>query len=482
MTPRHDFSLIPPRVARIPTRAPKPAGAAGRPRPLLAGRDLLLEVGAIDPEVDLDGVAGRGVILAGVALLVLGGDLRHLGGRRRGVAAGQVGGDQLGLLLGEIDQGRQGLGQAHVEEVGHAGLHHPLEQRQAMVGVGDQGRIVQEREADLVAGGEDDHVHGLDAVVGEADVAALQRLDRRLEGDVAAAGPGQELAADRGVGLQRLVVGLGQAVVLHLAHVLADQRADDLQAQPARHPGRHGRLVRRLAVQIFREHPDPAPGRDDQLAGDRALGQLAGDIHGRIAHADHHHGLAAHVDRIERVAIGVGVEGGAVEGSRILRDARVPVVAVGDDQHVVEPGLAGRQGHRPQAVLGALGAQDLGVEGDGLAQAEMGDIGLEVGQDLAVVREVGPVGRDREVLEGQPPLRGVDVQALVAGRQAVGVLVVPVAADVVGGLEAVIGDAGVLQPLGGGEAAAARADDADLRQGEWGCRGHRLLPDLSLFR
>jgi hypothetical protein len=92
----------------------------------------------------------------------------------------------------------------------------------------------------------------------------------------------------------------------------------------------------------------------------------------------------------------------------------------------------------------------------------MGDIGLEVGQDLRCGGEVGPAGGTGKVLEGQPPLRGVDVQALVAGRQSVGVLVVPVAADVVGGLEAVVGDAGVLQPLGGGEAAAARADDADL--------------------
>jgi hypothetical protein len=52
----------------------------------------------------------------------------------------------------------------------------------------------------------------------------------------------------------------------------------------------------------------------------------------------------------------------------------------------------------------------------------MGDVVLEVLEDLAVVGEVGPVLGNREVLEGQPPLRGVDVQALVAGRQPLGFL------------------------------------------------------------
>ena len=37
--------------------------------------------------------------------------------------------------------------------------------------------------------------------------------------------------------------------------------------------------------------------------------------------------------------------GRAVELARVFRNARAPVVAVADEQHVIEPGLAGRQRH-----------------------------------------------------------------------------------------------------------------------------------------
>ena len=333
-----------------------------------------------------------------------------------------------------------------------------------MVGVRDQIGVIEEREAHIVAGGEDDGVDVLDRVVLEPDLLALQRLDRRLELDVAAAGPGQEFAADRGVGFQGLMVGLGQAVVFHTAEGLLDHLAGHGQAQLAGHPMRQGRFVRRLAVHVFGQHPHPAPGGDPQVFGDRPLGQLAGDVHRRVAHADDHDVLAAHVDRVERVAIGVAVEGRPVELAGIVRDARAPVVAVADEQHVVQSRFAGRQGHFPQAVGVAPGLLDRGVEGDRLTQAKVVDVVLEILMQLGVVRKVRPVAGDGEVLERQSPFGRVDVQAFVAGRHAVGVAIVPVAADLVGDLETVVGDAHVLESFGGRETRAAGPDDAGLGQ------------------
>ena len=65
------------------------------------------------------------------------------------------------------------------------------------------------------------------------------------------------------------------------------------------------------------------------------------------------------------------------------------------------------------------------------------------------------------------------MEGLVRRGHPVRVVVVPVATDIVGGLEAVVGDAVVLQPLGGGDAGAARADDAYgfLRSAVAGKRG-----------
>ena len=160
--------------------------------------------------------------------------------------------------------------------------------------------------------------------------------------------------------------------------------------------------------------------------------------------------------------------------ARILRDPRAPVVPIAHEEDVVPPCFPSRKRHVPDAVGIAHRPGHAGVEGDGLAQAEMVHIVVEVLQQLAVVREVRPAGRHRIVLEGQAPLGGVDVQALVAGRKPVGIVVVPVAADVVGQLEAVVRDAQVLQLLGGGEAGAASADDAGL--GQLGRLGHAGSP------
>ena len=119
---------------------------------------------------------------------------------------------------------------------------------------------------------------------------------------------------------------------------------------------------------------------------------------------------------VERVAVVVGVDRYPSNVPGYVGHARVPVVAVGDDQRVVAPRLTGRQRHRPPAAGERRASVTRGVERDRLAQAEVVDVVVEVLQELGVVREVGPVARHRVVLERQPPLGGVDVQRLVAGR------------------------------------------------------------------
>jgi len=74
-------------------------------------------------------------------------------------------------------------------------------------------------------------------------------------------------------------------------------------------------------------------------------------------------------------------------------------VAVADEQHVVEPRLARRPASPPQPVARPLGVLDRGVEGDPLPKVEVVHVVVEVLQQLTMVREVGPVGRHRIVLD-----------------------------------------------------------------------------------
>src|SRR5215212_4563800 len=70
-------------------------GERDGPRPLLAGGDLLVEVDAVAPEVDLDGVPLGRVVLREVRLLVRQHDLLLLGDVRQHVAPGEELGQQL---------------------------------------------------------------------------------------------------------------------------------------------------------------------------------------------------------------------------------------------------------------------------------------------------------------------------------------------------------------------------------------------------
>jgi hypothetical protein len=105
------------------------------------------------------------------------------------------------------------------------------------------------------------------------------------------------------------------------------------------------------------------------------------------------------------------------------------MVAIGDGKRVILPCLAGRKRHIPAATVAPSCLFDARVEVDMRTQAEMVDIVVEIFQQLRMVRIIGPVGRHRIILKRQPPFRRVDVQALVTGRHAVGVVVIPGAAE-----------------------------------------------------
>jgi hypothetical protein len=84
----------------------------------------------------------------------------------------------------------------------------------------------------------------------------------------------------------------------------------------------------------------------------RDVGGLHRDVHRRVAHPEDHDAL---VGEYRVVAIGVRVQLLAGErvgpGKRRFRQARVPVVTVGDEQGVIGPLLATLELDLPGAIL-----------------------------------------------------------------------------------------------------------------------------------
>src|SRR6185312_11369545 len=140
-----------------------------------SGRALLTlgdHVGAqivlVDPVIELHGVARTRRVVTHETPLVaadLGFHLRRSG--QRPVAA-QPAADELRLALGKGEDGGQRLPEADEGQVVEVGPEDPLVETQDVARSRDE-RGVEERERDLVAGGVDDRVHGLDASVGETD-------------------------------------------------------------------------------------------------------------------------------------------------------------------------------------------------------------------------------------------------------------------------------------------------------------------------
>ena len=112
------------------------------------------------------------------------------------------------------------------------------------------------------------------------------------------------------------------------------------------------------------------------------------------------------------------------------------MVAVADQQRVELVRLAVAGADLPAAAVEPLCVLHGGVEADPVAQREVIGVLAQEPVDLGVVGKVRVAPVHREVGEADRALRRVDVQRPVRGRAPVGIAEVPVAADVVAGLEA----------------------------------------------
>ena len=219
------------------------------------------------------------------------------------------------------------------------------------------------------------------------------------------------------MGVAEAVVGLRQPVALHVAERELEHPLEDPAPDPERDLRRAADLVDRLAEQVLRDHVRAAAGGEVGLARDEA--RLDRDVHRRVAHPEHDDGLVAEEVRVVALVV-VRVDLHALEvvgaGERRLGPARVPVVAVGDDQRVVAMRRAVVERDLPHAVGPPRGVLDAGLEADAVADAEVVDVVVEVARDVRVVGEVGIRLRHREVGVLHALARGVDVQRAVRRR------------------------------------------------------------------
>ncbi|HEX4687006.1 MAG TPA: hypothetical protein VH228_09490 [Nocardioides sp.] len=243
------------------------------------------------------------------------------------------------LGLGERHDRAERLDQSDEVEAGAVRGDDPAVEVDVVVLGADHG-VVEEREGDLVAGAVDDDV-GLDArAVGEVHARPVEPGDRGLDRDVAVAEPAEQVVADRRVGLEDVVVGLGKAVVGHLPDRDPEHGAHRDLLEPKRPAGERGvgEVVGRRPEQVLRDHPRTATHGQVGFLGMTA--RLDRDVGGRVADPQHHHALALEDLRgavVMRVQLEPRERLGARE--RRLRPARVPVVTVGDQDVVVVTGL-----------------------------------------------------------------------------------------------------------------------------------------------
>ena len=154
------------------------------------------------------------------------------------------------------------------------------------------------------------------------------------------------------MGLEEVVVGVGETEVLHPPGGEAGQRPRhqplELQGQPRVDLDQR---VERAAEEVLRHHPGAAAGGDEHLLGDALARELRGDVDGAVPDADDQHPLAVEVERVARADVVVGVERLAVEAAGEVGEARVPVVAVADDQEVELLGRAVAERDPPAAAV-----------------------------------------------------------------------------------------------------------------------------------
>ncbi len=290
-------------------------------------------------EVHLDRVALRGHV-ALLDLLVVDPDLPpHLVVRRQRTLTRDEVGDPSGLRLGQRHDRAERLHQPDEEQSRVLRVDDPSVEVDVVLARGHHP-LVEEREGHLVAGAVDDRVELGRPPVGEEHLRALEPVDVRHHGDVAVPEPGQQVVADRGVRVQHGVVGLRQPVVGDLA--LRDpqhrRHAQLLERERTTRERRLGQVVGRHAEHELRDDVSTAAHRQVGLVSHPR--RLDRDVARRVADPQHQDALALEGVGgavVVRVQLGAGERVAARVGR--LGPARVPVVAVRDDDVAVDAGL-----------------------------------------------------------------------------------------------------------------------------------------------
>ena len=388
----------------------------------------------------------------------------HLGHRRQGVAPDRVGRQQPGLAFHEREQRRNRLCETHEHQIVHAGLEHPFVEPDVVVG-GIDNIAVEERERDVVARRVDDHVEVVTGPVLEMHSGTVQAGHVGLRDDITRPQPQRQLHRLRRMRFEELVIRGGQPVHRGIG---AEHRPDQLD-QLALPRQRHVRIgtevfVTRLSRNVFRHDPGARAGGQRDLVLQGLGRQLHGDVGGAVPDAHHQDPLAGQLERFLRVDVVVRVDLFTGERPGKVRQPGVPVVTVGDDEQIELAAGTGLILDLPTAPVDPGRVRDPVAELDVVQQPEGIRIGVQVGLDVGVVRERREVLGDREVLERQPMLAGVDVQGAVRAAVPVRIAEGPVPADAVRRLERRVRHPVVLEHLPGGEPADARADDRGPRQ------------------
>ena len=216
-----------------------------------------------------------------------------------------------------------------------------------------------------------------------------------------------------------------------------------------------------LPNDVLRHDVGAAPG--GEVGRLRVVGGVDGDVHRRVAHAEHDDVLAdelrlvlvvVRVDLLARERVRAGERRLGQRGSQWW-----PLATITASYSIVSPPSADR-GPRRRRRRGARRARPRSRSGSRR--------GSRSGRrrrrsSSAIWSWRGKSGYDSGIGKSEYSIRvarGVDVQRPVRGRDAVVVPLDPVAADAVGQLVAVERDAALVQDLGGGDAARAGADHA----------------------
>ena len=219
-------------------------------------------------------------------------------------------------------------------------------------------------------------------------------------------------------------------------------------------------LISRLAEDVLRHDIGPGASREEDGVGHGLARQLGDDVDRAVADPHDEHALSMEIQGGTRVDILVGVDLGPVEGSGEVGVARVPMVAITDEQRIEVLLAAVAERDAPPSPGPALGSLDARVETDTVAQRERVGVIAKPLEDMRVVRIVRIAIRHRKIAEGDRRLGYVDVQRAVGRGDAIRVLEVPVSPNLIGCLETAVGNTEVSERLAGGEPAYAGSDHA----------------------